>query len=108
MRMLQFFLSITPNYHIFKATEYVSLKILSDAYVDQLTALNVLKLTYEDADKLNEYIEIEKRIKQKNLALINKNIAVMKKYLPYKVPYTTIQEAAQHYVSSIKLEKRDD
>ena len=107
MRSLQILLAINPNYYIFKEAETVSLYILMELHVQRLTALKILELTYEECGKLEEYANVKRAIDEKYNILITKSISNLKSRLPYRVEYTTLQEAAEYYRTKIK-EKRDD
>lgn len=107
MRFLQFILGVTPNYYIFKEAEYISLSILMDLHIRRLTALKILELTYEESQKLEDFEKVKYAINQKYDALITKCIQNLKSKLPYKVQYTSLNEAAEYFIDSTK-EKRNE
>jgi len=107
MRLLQILLAINPNYYIFKEAETVSLYILMELHIQRLTALKILELTYEECGRFEEYANVKRAIDEKYNILITKSISNLKNRLPYKVEYTTLQEAAEYYRTNAK-EKRDD
>lgn len=102
MRLLQWFLSITPNYYVWKHTEYTVLQILTDLHVQKLTANQILELAYEEAGKQEEYIKVKSVIEQKYNTLINNSLSNMKRKLPYKVKYGNVREAVETYLQKNK------
>lgn len=106
MRVLQVILDISPNYYVWKHTEYTILQVLTDLHVQQLTAEKIITLAYEEAGREEELPKVKSAIEQKYNALINTCLKNMKNNLPYKVEYNTIREAAEHYIKNIK-EKQD-
>lgn len=107
-KILQFFLSITPNYNIFKETEMVCLKMLGQLAVQQQTALNLLKIVYDSSEDKDEYYKIEKQIKLHYNTLINNSLLTIKNNLPYKVPYNTLNEAFTYYIQKNKVETENE
>lgn len=106
MRLLQWGLHITPNYYTWKHTEYTALQILTDLHVQQLTANEILRLVYEEADKEEEYNKVKTVIEQKYNSLINNSLNNLKANLPYRVQYNSVKEATEQYLAKQK-EKRD-
>ena len=104
LRALQFFLSVTPNYYIYKKAEYVCLQILMDLEVRKLTVLKVLKLSYDDTGDTEQYEKVKYAINEKYDKLITNCIDNLKTNLPYKVKYANLNEAAEYYISQIKGE----
>lgn len=107
-KVLQFCLSITPNYNIYKEAEMTALKILGELYVARQTSLKVLKAIYESTDKQEEYFEAEKKIKVHYDTLINNSLLNIKKNLPYKVPYNTLNEAIAYYIQKHNMENKNE
>lgn len=108
LRMLQFFLSITPNYNIYKESEMACLKMLGEFSVQKHTALNLLKVVYENSENKEEYYKAEKQIKLHFDTLINNSLLIIKNNLPYKVPYNTLNEAFTYYILKYKSEVASD
>lgn len=106
MRLLQWVLMITPNYYAWKHTEYTVLQILAELHVQKLTAIKILQLVYEEADRMEEYEKAKSLLEQKYDTLINNSLNNMKNNLPYKVEYNNVSEAAIHYAAQ-KKENRD-
>ncbi len=106
-KVLQFILSITPSFNIFKEVELTCLKVLTNMYVNQQQTIQVLKTVYDSAEDKEEFYKAEKTIKLHHETLINNSLAFMKKNLPYKVPYNTLNEALSYYIQKNKLENKD-
>lgn len=100
MRLLQFMLSVSPMLDIYKHAELTALQILLEIDVQSRTELKISKLVYEDLNKEEEYKEVEKALKQKYNSLITNSINRLKKCLPYKVTYNSLEEAVQYYMST--------
>lgn len=98
MRISQFLLSVNPSYRIYKEAESAALKIILETYAERQLSLKVLEILYKEEQ---EYKLLEKTIKQKYDKLINKSISIIKKNLPYKVKYDTLDEAFKAYVSGV-------
>lgn len=106
LRVLQFVLSVKPNYYIFKETENTTLMILAGLHVNKLTALNILKLIYEDVDRQEDFEKVKIAINERYNALITRCITSLKSALPYKVEYNSLDEAMKIYFNKAK-EKKD-
>lgn len=107
-KVLQFCLSITPNYNIYKEAEMTALKILGEVYVTRQVSLRLLKAVYESSEDKEEYFEAEKKIKVHCDTLINNSLLNIKKNLPYKVPYNTLNEAVSYYIQKRSLENKNE
>jgi len=104
--MMQIFLSITPNYKIFKHTEATVLLVLAELHIQRLTAIKIIQLAYEESDRMSEFDNVKRAIDERYNLLITNCIEKMKNNLPYKIEYSTIQEAMNTYTKNIK-EARD-
>lgn len=96
-RILQFILSITPNYNIYKQVELTSLKLISEIYVQKHSSLKILNLLYEEQGKTEEYKILEKQINLNFETIINNCILNIKKNIPYTVPYDNLEQAIKYY-----------
>lgn len=100
MRLGQFIFSINPNYYIFKATEYTVLTILAELHVQKLTANKIIEFAYEDAGRISEFKTVKSAIDLRYDALIISCLYNMKKHLPYKTSYNTLEEATVYYLQN--------
>ena len=103
MRVLQFFLAITPNFTAFKYTETCVIRILAELHINKLTAMKILEICYRDADKLNEWYSVENEVNKRYDSIIKDNINKLKSVIPYKIEYNNLREA----VASLLKEKNN-
>jgi len=106
-KIVQYILSITPNYYIYKHSELTAIKLLGEIYLTKLKSLEMLKIIYEHVGKEEEYAKAEKILKLNYETLINNSLSTMKLYLPYKVPYNSINEAISYFIQKNKVENKD-
>lgn len=102
LRILQFVLSITPNYYIFKHAEYTVLRVLAELHVQKLTALKILELCYHESERSNEYYNVETAVNKRYDDIINKYIVNLKATLPYKTNYNNLADAVAEFLKESK------
>jgi len=98
-KVLQFILSVKPNFQVYKQAEMCALNVLLQINRDKTTSLKLLKTLADETDP-ESYTKIENKLKANYDQLINNSIKTIKQNLPYKVSYNTIDEAYQIYVAS--------
>ena len=89
------------SYRIVKLAEMRSLMILLELHAARHQAKQVLQLVYEDADKVEELEKINKSVDKRYDEINEKIFKALQNYLPYKVKYKNMQQAAR-YVQDIK------
>ena len=104
-RLIQFFLSITANFNIYKQVEFTCLKILAEVYLQYNTSMKITKACYDSSDKPEEYAEVEKELNKRYKLLITNCIEIMKSNLPYSVKYDNILDGLKTFV--VKGEEDD-
>ena len=112
LRTMQVLFIINYGYKVWKLVELYSLKIMSENEQWRSQALTILKLCYQEANKENEYENIEKVINNKHQNIQNFMMEVLIKNLPYEVSYKNLEEAVKFYSPQLKelanKEKLDD
>lgn len=93
MRLIQFMLSITPNYYIFKHAEYTIFRILAELHVTKMTTMKIVEICYADLEKDAEYKNVETAVNKRYEEIISKYIGKLKETLPYKTNYNNLTEA---------------
>lgn len=95
------FMAALYSYRIVKLAEMRALMVLLELHAARHQAKQVLQLVYEDADKAAELEKINKSVDKRYDEINEKIFKALQNYLPYKVKYTNIQQAAK-YVQDIK------
>jgi hypothetical protein len=104
-KLFQELLSVIGGYQIFKFVEQYSITLIAELEVYRHHSLQILKLCYEEADKLEEYEKVKGKINEKFGLLHTGMIAAIKNRIPYPVDYTNLQEAIKIIE---KQEKKDE
>jgi hypothetical protein len=95
------FMGALYSFRIIKLAEMRSLMILLELHAARHQSKQVLQLVYEEAGRLEELEKINKSIDKRYDEVNERIFKTLQNYLPYKVKYKNLQEAAR-YVEDIK------
>lgn len=95
------FMSGLYSYRIVKIAEMRALMILLELHAARHQSKQVLQLVYEEAGKIEELEKINASIDKRYDEVNIKIFKALQNYLPYKVKYKNLQEAAK-YIEDIK------
>jgi hypothetical protein len=94
--------NIVQLYKFWKSAEIGSFKVLAQANVLYYQSLTVLKLCYEESNKIEDYKVIEKVLTEKHEEAQKQLVSVMKNIIPYEVRYNTPKEALEELNDYLK------
>lgn len=94
--------NIVRLYKFWKAAEIGSFKVLAQSNVLYYQSLTVLKLCYEEANKIEDYKVIERVLTEKHEEAQKQLVSSMKQLIPYEVRYNTPKEALEELSDYLK------
>lgn len=107
-RLIELLITINQAFKIWKLVEFSTLNIMAENDQWRAQALTILKLCYEEANRLEEYEKLETVINSKYSSIQDFILAGMKGHLPYNVNYNNLNEAIVVYKKELlKLNKRE-
>lgn len=107
--LFQTLLSINSAYKIWKMAELAAIKIMADNEQWRHQSLTILKLCYEEAEKLEQYQKIELVINEKHKTIQKFIIKNLKSNLPYGVEYETLEQAVKaNNINLSKLQQKEN
>lgn len=105
---LQILLNIKPLYKIWKVVELGFLKNLLQSETLRHQSLEILRLCYEEANKLEEYETVKEAVNNKFIQFQDVSIQQLKETLPYDIQYNNTKEAVGWLTSKLKKGELND
>lgn len=93
LRFLQALFSISSGYTVFKFTEFYCITIMTEIEIWRRQALQILELCYSEADRDEEFGEVQAKIHEKYNILQQNILSFLKSKLPYQTNYSNLSEA---------------
>lgn len=107
-KLAQLLLNMTPLYKLWKASEIGFLKNLIECETLRNKSLQVVKVCYEEANKLEDFSKVEAAVNSKFIEYEEMTLQIMKAMLPYETSYTNTREAIAWLKAKIKIEEITD